>query len=1301
MIRYMKISFIIFLLTAFSTSLKSDDKFYTNEITMLAENLYQAGTDAVVINEIHYDPDIRTELIEFIELHNISYDDIDIGGWYFSDGISYQFPVGTILPSGGYVVITEDPELSYSPVTVVEKYAANSSFVYGPFEGRLSNEGEEIVLRDAEGNKVDEVDYQLGFPWPTVGDSVPSDTLGNGHSIQLVNPYVDNDLGGSWRSAYPTPTRLNSSVYIENTPPHIRQVKHSPKQPKSDELVTIAAKVTDSDGVATVELHYQLVDPGNYIPITLPVLGAPPTKTNPDYENPVNWISVAMRDDGLNGDTFAGDDIYTVQMPRNLQTNRLLVRYHIFIMDNTGRSLMVPYADDPQPNFAYFVYDGVPAWSGAIRPGSSGSDGEVVEYSTEVLTSLPVYHLISRAVDWAYCQWNEGRGHAQRWDDGLYHFVGTLVYDGEVYDHVPYHIRGQWATFRWGKNRCKFNFNRGHYFQARDDYGNKYDNKWNNLTLGAGGCPWWQYPHPGGNWDVGTGGMFLNECLSFRLYNLAGVPASKTNYFHFRVIDEAREAGPTQYDGDFWGLFFAIEEPDGRFLDEHGLEDGNFYKMEVGDIDKRYQGPTQVADNSDVIVFIDGQNRSSTQAWWESNVNLDQYYSYKSVGIAINNSDPRPQENCLYYCNPIDNRWSIHPWDLDLTYEWATHYTDWEHIQYCLNHSALNISYKNRARELLDLLFSGDQVDQLVDEIASVISDPNGGPSFIDAERAMWENHPRINYPRLWYGNNEFFESLPNGYGKSETWANMIEYYKKFLSPIGMSDFLSGKYGVHALVGEAVDVDIPDTPTITYTGSAEYPKVDLTFETNSFSDLQGSGTFTAMKWRIAEVEPNTSVSPSVEWTASSIMTLLESESTGWRYFPARSGEPSSPVDAWRRIDFDDRTWLVGQTSIGYSDNDDNTILDDMRNNYSSVYLRRRFTVSNLNEIAKLQLDVYVDDGCIIWINGTEVARLHVGAGFKAYNSLTDEDYISEATWETVSLDRPESFLVEGENVIAIHVLNSSLDSSDLSIDIELSSTGADNEEPDDEQVLQNHSGRYTARPKYEIDDIWESEEIVSPEATAVTIPASVVEAGHTYRVRCRMKDNTGRWSHWSAPVQFVAGEMQTEDLLSDLRITELMYNPTDSDTTHGELDVNNESFEFIELQNIGDETINLYLVSFTNGIDFTFPNMEIPSGEYVVVVQNCNAFESRYGTEVPVAGEYTGKLSNGGERIELEDGNGRVILDFEFQDDWYDATDGEGYSLTIIDPANPDPNSWNQKESWRASSNTGGSPGRDDSGITP
>ena len=58
---------------------------------------------------------------------------------------------------------------------------------------------------------------------------------------------------------------------------------------------------------------------------------------------------------------------------------------------------------------------------------------------------------------------------------------------------------------------------------------------------------------------------------------------------------------------------------------------------------------------------------------------------------------------------------------------------------------------------------------------------------------------------------------------------------------------------------------------------------------------------------------------------------------------------------------------------------------------------------------------------------------------------------------------------------------------------------------------------------YEIDAAWESEELTQFNNT-IEIPAGVVREGGTYRVRCRMKDNTGRWSHWSDPVQFVAGE---------------------------------------------------------------------------------------------------------------------------------------------------------------------------------
>jgi hypothetical protein len=150
-----------------------------------------------------------------------------------------------------------------------------------------------------------------------------------------------------------------------------------------------------------------------------------------------------------------------------------------------------------------------------------------------------------------------------------------------------------------------------------------------------------------------------------------------------------------------------------------------------------------------------------------------------------------------------------------------------------------------------------------------------------------------------------------------------------------------------------------------------------------------------------------------------------------------------------------------------------------------------------------------------------------------------------------------------------------------------------------------------------------------------------------------------------------------------------MYNPPDP----------NE--EFIELKNIGAETINLNLVSFTNGIDFTFPSIELAASKHVVIVQDRTVFEARYGTNINVAGQYSGRLNNVGERIELQDAIGRTILNFCYRDGWRSITDGKGFSLTIIDPANNDLSSWDGKDSWRSSDYEGGSPGQDDSGILP
>jgi len=174
-----------------------------------------------------------------------------------------------------------------------------------------------------------------------------------------------------------------------------------------------------------------------------------------------------------------------------------------------------------------------------------------------------------------------------------------------------------------------------------------------------------------------------------------------------------------------------------------------------------------------------------------------------------------------------------------------------------------------------------------------------------------------------------------------------------------------------------------------------------------------------------------------------------------------------------------------------------------------------------------------------------------------------------------------------------------------------------------------------------------------------------------------------------------------------LRVTEIMYHPAEPSpaeiTAVGDPTITDENFEFIELKNTGVDPINLNLVNFTNGFEYTFEDSILASGDYVVVVKDPAAFAARYNTSGMniASGQYIGSLDNEGEKMEVTDAVGAVIQAFRYNDVWYDITDSLGFSLTIKDPASTDPNDWDTKGGWRPSAAVGGSPGWDDSGDVP
>ena len=151
-----------------------------------------------------------------------------------------------------------------------------------------------------------------------------------------------------------------------------------------------------------------------------------------------------------------------------------------------------------------------------------------------------------------------------------------------------------------------------------------------------------------------------------------------------------------------------------------------------------------------------------------------------------------------------------------------------------------------------------------------------------------------------------------------------------------------------------------------------------------------------------------------------------------------------------------------------------------------------------------------------------------------------------------------------------------------------------------------------------------------------------------------------------------------------LVISEVMYHPSDEQ----------ENLEFIELYNDRAVMEDMGGYAFTDGIEYTFPAETILGAkQHLVVARDPNALEAAYGI-TGALGPFTGRLSNGGERVQLSNESGEIILSMRYNEShpWPAAPDGTGHSLIRAKLAG-DPD---EAATWTASTLIGGTPGLPD-----
>jgi hypothetical protein len=392
--------------------------------------------------------------------------------------------------------------------------------------------------------------------------------------------------------------------------------------------------------------------------------------------------------------------------------------------------------------------------------------------------------------------------------------------------------------------------------------------------------------------------------------------------------------------------------------------------------------------------------------------------------------------------------------------------------------------------------------------------------------------------------------------------------------------------------------------------------------------------------------------------ASTSSTVFVAESAAKRVLV-----PTAAVnDAWRSdLAFNDTAWQSGSGGVGYERSTGYQTLftinvqSQMYAKTTSCYIRIPFpvTAEALQGLASLVLNVRYDDAFVAYLNGVEVQRA-LFTGTPAWNSAasascSDADAVNLQPFD---ISTRISSLHAGTNLLAIHALNDSSTSSDFLNSVELSATKA-------------AAGGATP---------------TGISASAVRYTGSITLSQST-RVKARVLSGT-TWSALNEAVFAVGPVAQS------LRISELMYHPADTGNP------DDPNTEYVELTNIASQSINLNLVRFTKGIDYTFPSFDLPAGGYCLVAKDLAAFQAKYGSKLPAVGQYAGSLDNGGERIELVDAAGALIQSFKYDDSWFKTTDGQGFSLTVKDPKTTDANSLNEKAAWQPSAQAGGSPGR-------
>jgi hypothetical protein len=965
--------------------------------------------------------------------------------------------------------------------------------------------------------------------------------------------------------------------------------------------------------------------------------------------------SINMYDDGAHDDGAADDGTYGATIPAGIANPGQMIRYYITATDPNSNQNRSPLALDLEGMRQSPEYHGM-----VVKDPALTSNIAVLHWFVENTAAA----------------------------DNTSDRTGTrasIYYNGEFYDNIFVRVRGQ-SLSGWDiPNKCyKFEFNRGYFFrfspsEARVDEFNLNSN----------------YPDK----------AHVRQDLAFESFRDAGGEYCET--FPMRV----------HRNGQFFSVQTFIEQVDEEYLERQGLDpDGALYKMyNVMDSTSSAEKKTrEYEDKSDLQALINGlaQSGSALETYLFDNIHLPSVVNYAAVHTIINDLDHGAKNYYAYRDTNGSGEWRYLPWDKELTFgkQWTpTEYllddTLWYHNQWQNFSGAPDDDLQNAGHnKLLGAIYSNSRTNQmyhrrlrsLADQLLQAPGTPYAQRYYetrLDELEALMTPDTTLHY-------NKWAD--PWAYDYDLSFANAIEDLKSgfdlsTLIPPETPDAGDQRLGyldkrrTHMYNDHSKSDPLPGYVGNFVDAQVGNPAINIgTIEFNPSSGNQDEEY-------IQLTNPNSDAVDISGWTI-----------TGGVYFTFESG---TVIPAGETMYVSPNLAAFRARSTSPKGNEANFV----RGNYSGH-------LSSWGETINL---LAADDTLI----DTET---YTGAPSDQQRYLR----VTEMMYHPP--DPPGSSPYNDEDFEYIELMNigpSPLDLTGVRFTNGISFAFPTGESTSNERFIDiTDLWRYddtdtdlgTSWRAYGYDDsLWsqgaallyyESSELPAPKNTELTLGSI------TFYFRKHFNLNA------DPAVDTITLELNTviDDgavfYLNGTEVYRLGMHPTDP-ITHTTLTnrpppgyIDNAYYEgpftipsgsLLQGDNViavevhqcdADSSDIVFGMTLDAEIESFTPvdTVILDPSEFALLTKHTAAFESRYGTGHNIVGQYTGSLDNGGEEIKLEDSTNSTILEFDYNDSWYDITDGDGFSLTIVDVNDTNLDIWDDKDGWRPSTVAGGTPGADD-----